>query len=88
MDITTSIGAFDSATRYVPVTFAYAGVTHTRDVNAALDANGAYDAQATAQRVDAVARGVKVKIDLGVITNPPEPTETPQGSESETSAAT
>jgi hypothetical protein len=75
MDITTSIGAFDAATRNVPVTFTYAGVTHQREVNAVLDATGAYDAQGTAQRVDAVARGVKVKVDLGVITNAPEPAE-------------
>ncbi|WP_343611110.1 hypothetical protein [Novosphingobium sp.] len=74
VDIT--IGAYDAATQppSVPVTFIYAGVTHQRNVNACLDAAGAYDAAATAERVIAVGNGVKYKIKLGALVNlPPEP---------------
>lgn len=78
MDIT--IGAFDPESRTVSVTFTRGDVTHERPVNAVLDQDGAYDAAATAERVDEVARGVACKIDAGVITNPPpEPAEAPEG---------
>jgi len=70
------IGAYDSSARSVPVTFTHASatqasVTHSRSVNAVLDAEGAYDAEATAARVADVARGVAYKIEAGIITNPP-----------------
>lgn len=64
----TKIGAFDPATRTVPVLFTYSGVKHRRPVNACLDEAGAYDEAATAARVAEVARGVRNKIDAGVIT--------------------
>jgi len=63
----TSIGKFDAATRSVLVTFEHAGVTHKRNVNACLDADGGYDKAATKDRVAEVAQGVAHKIDLGVI---------------------
>jgi urease beta subunit len=49
--------------------FEHKGVTHYREVNACLDEDGAYDEEATAARVVDVARGVAVKIELGVIVN-------------------
>ncbi len=55
----------------VNVTFAHAGVTHTRDVNAVMTAKGKYDAAATEARINDVAAGVEVKIASGAITNPP-----------------
>lgn len=77
----TEIGTFDRDTNKVPVTFNHNGVTHTRDVNACLNAKGKYDQEATAQRVEEVAAGVKHKIELGVITNPPPAAEQPSASE-------
>lgn len=65
------IGAYDAATRSVPVTFEHDGVTHQRNVNACIKADGSYDRKATTARVDEVASGVEHKIALGVITNPP-----------------
>jgi hypothetical protein len=64
----TTIGDFDAETKTVPVTFVHAGVTHERNVNACLD-EGVYDEEATEARVADVARGVTVKIDIGVIVN-------------------
>lgn len=66
----TSIGTFDSDSNSVEVTFEHDGVTFTRSVNACLDEEGQYDEAATAARVEAVARGVAHKIEIGVITNP------------------
>ena len=74
MKITISV--FDPATRTVAVRFEHDDVTHDRAVNACLDKAGAYDAKATAARVDQVALGVATKIELGVITNP-EPVADP-----------
>lgn len=71
----TKIGKFDSATRTVPVTFTQGDVVHERTVNACLGAGGGYDQAATRERVADVARGVAVKIDLGVIANAPEADE-------------
>jgi hypothetical protein len=68
----TKIGKYDATTRTVAATFSEGDVTHTRMVNACLDAEGSYDAAATRERVAEVARGVAVKIGLGVIVNPPE----------------
>ncbi|MGK6323775.1 hypothetical protein ACMGDM_11920 [Sphingomonas sp. DT-51] len=62
-----SIGAFDSATRTVAVTFEHDGVRHERPVNACLDGKGGYEAAATEARVREVARGVEYKIAAGVI---------------------
>jgi hypothetical protein len=62
-----SIGSYEPATRTVPVVFEQDGVRHERAVNACLDAKGGYDADATATRVDEVARGVEYKIAAGVI---------------------
>lgn len=71
------IGPYDVAKRSVPVTFTKGGLTHNRDVNACLDANGAYDATATALRVQAVGRGVEQKIAVGAIVEAPPPMEPP-----------
>jgi hypothetical protein len=67
----TTIGAYDAKTGQVTATFEYSGVTHTRGVNACLTEAGKYDAKATKARVAEVGNGVKHKIELGVITNPP-----------------
>ena len=64
-------GAFDKATKQIEATFVHNGVTHTRKVNACLNAKGGYDQQATATRLEEVARGVQHKIEIGVIANPP-----------------
>lgn len=71
----TTIGDFDGTTEppSVPVTFVYADVTHERRVNACLNATGAYDADATAERVAQVGNGVKINIDRGVLLNVPPP---------------
>lgn len=66
----TIIGPYDPATRQVRVTFETAVVTHTRQVNACHDDTDAYDPAATADRIADVARGVEIKIALGVIVNP------------------
>lgn len=71
----TKIGKYDSATRTVPVTFTEGETIHQRSVNACHDESGAYDAAATRDRVGDVARGVAVKIGLGVIVNLPEADE-------------
>jgi hypothetical protein len=71
--LTWTIGAYDAEKRTVPVVFTKGDVVHDRTVNACHDGNGAYDADATADRVGEVARGVAVKIDLGVIVAQPEP---------------
>ena len=76
-EITTKIGKFDPETRQVPVTFTSGEIVHKRQVNAVLNADGAYDAAATKQRVSEVADGVAHKIDLGIITNPPPAPELP-----------
>lgn len=76
-DLQFEIGAYDPATRTVEVTFTQGEIVHKRSVNACHNAAGRYDAEATAQRVEEVARGVAHKIALGVITNaPPEEVET------------
>lgn len=75
MDIT--IGEYDATKRTVSVTFDHEGVIHTRDVNAVLNESGEYDASATSDRVDEVARGVIRKISLGVINNDPTPEPAP-----------
>lgn len=46
---------------------------HARGVNACLTEVGKYDAKATKIRVAEVANGVRHKIELGVVTNPPPP---------------
>ena len=77
-DLTYQIGAFDSDNRNVSVTFTKGEIVHTRNVNAVVDENGDLDTEATELRVQEVARGVEVKIDLGVITAPvpdPDPSE-------------
>ena len=77
-ELTTKIGAFNTAKRTVPVTFTSGDLVHKRDVNAVVGANGKYDAKATKARVAEVARGVAEKISLGVIVTPPiEESEAP-----------
>lgn len=66
-DLITKIGAFNSELKTVPVTFSSGDITHNRDVNAVLKANGTYDKAGTAARVAEVANGVAAKIGLGVI---------------------
>jgi hypothetical protein len=68
-----TINSVNAAAGTVSVTFEDAGVTHTRDVNACLNAKGKYDAAATQTRIEDVARGVAVKIASGAIANPPVP---------------
>lgn len=67
-----TIGAYDKETGTVPVKFEHGDVVHDRAVNACLNAQGEYDAEATAARVDEVARGVEYKIAAGAI-KAPEP---------------
>ena len=64
----TTIGKFDTATKTVPVAFNHNGVRHRRPVNACLDGEGKFDAEATADRVAEVAAGVAYKIEMGLIT--------------------
>ena len=66
----TKIGAYNSATRSVPVTLTSGDIVHKRDVNAVLKEDGTYDRVATKVRVEEVARGVAHKIGLGVIAAP------------------
>lgn len=68
-----TIGKFDRSSNTVSVTFEHKGVRHTRSVNACLNARGRYDESATSLRVDDVAAGVAHKIEIGAITNPPQP---------------
>ncbi|MDR6144956.1 hypothetical protein QE363_000749 [Sphingomonas sp. SORGH_AS870] len=63
----TTIGKYDPATRTVPVTFESGDIRHHRSVNACVTAGGDYDAEATGERVEEVARGVVAKIVCGVI---------------------
>jgi len=67
-DLKTKIGAFDSTTKTVPVTFTSGEIVHDRKVNAVLNEDGSYDKAGTKTRVEEVARGVAHKIGLGVIT--------------------
>jgi hypothetical protein len=83
----TTIGDYDAATKTVPVTFEEGDVTHERSVNACHDEAGSYDATATAARVADVARGVAVKIGLGVITNKPAEPEAAPAAEAEPAPA-
>jgi hypothetical protein len=62
-----TIGAFDSATRTVPVTFKHNDVIHRRSVNAVTDEAGMYDRVATRELVAQVGVGVEEKIRIGVI---------------------
>ena len=71
----TTIHGYDADKRTVSVTFDHEGVSHTRDVNACHDQEGGYYKPTTEARVNEVAAGVAVKIEAGVITNPPEPVE-------------
>lgn len=54
-------------TRSVQVTFTDGTITHEREVNVCLDADGNYDDAATQVRLAEVAMGVKGKIAAGVI---------------------
>lgn len=58
----------------VDVTFTDGTVTHQRGVNAVFT-DGAYDADATEERVAQVASGVENKIAAGVISQPEEAAE-------------
>jgi hypothetical protein len=77
------VNGYNADTRAVSVTFDHDGVTHTRHVNACHHGDGAYDPDATADRLVEVAAGVAAKIAAGAITNPPpadpEPSEEPKG---------
>lgn len=68
------IGDYDEKMRTVPVTFRHGDLVHERHINACHDVAGSYDAEATAQRVEEVARGVANKIALGIIARVSEPT--------------
>lgn len=69
------IGTYNKEQRTVPVTFRQGSVVHERQVNACHDESGTYDAAATAQRIEEVARGVATKIALGIITAAPAHSE-------------
>lgn len=58
----------------VKVCFEVGEIVHDRTVNAVFT-DGVYDEVATAQRVDEVARGVKIKINNGIIKNTEESSE-------------
>lgn len=60
-------GKFDPETGTIPVTFKEGRVTHTRTINAVLNAEGALDEAATKEIIDAQAQGVAHKIALGLI---------------------
>jgi hypothetical protein len=64
------IGKYDSAARVVPVSFTEGELIHERSVNACHADDGSYDAAATKDRVADVARGVAVKMGLGLLENP------------------
>lgn len=61
-------GAFDPATRTVPVTFKEGAITHRRTIRAVVDADGNYDRAATKEIIEQQAAGVAHKIALGIIT--------------------
>lgn len=61
------INGFDAETGKVNVTFNQDGFAHTREVNAVLDEDGAYDATATFARCEEVGLGVAHKIAAGLI---------------------
>ncbi len=65
------IGKYDSAARVVPVTFTEGELIHERSVNACHADDGSYDAAATKDRVADVARGVAVKMGLGLLEKAP-----------------
>jgi len=69
------IGTYDEERRIVPVTFRQGEIVHERQVNACHDESGAYDADATARRIEEIARGVSHKIALGIIAATPASTE-------------
>lgn len=60
-------GKFDPETGTIPVTFKDGRITHTRTINAVLDAEGKVDEAATKDIIDAQALGVAHKIALGLI---------------------
>lgn len=66
-ELTITIGALNSATGTVPVTFSQGEIVHKRSVNAVIKSNGTHDRAGTVARVDKVAWGVAAKIALGVI---------------------
>ncbi|GMM59909.1 hypothetical protein [Novosphingobium pituita] len=70
-DLKTKIGAYDRATRTVPVTFTSGAIVHDRRVNAVLNDDGRYDQAATQARVAQVALGVAHKIAVGAIAAQP-----------------
>lgn len=71
-ELKTTIHPLNEGAAKVDVTFEYGGVTHNREVNAVFT-DGKYDEEATAERVAEVGRGVVHKIDVGAVTNAPEP---------------
>lgn len=77
-EMNVKVGRFDKATRTVPVTFTSGDIVHERRVNACLKPDGSHDSKATKLRVAEVARGVAVKIGLGVIAAPEIEEEAPE----------
>lgn len=68
------IGNYDPVTRTVPVTFTYGEhEPWTRPLNAVLDEEGEYDAEATAARADELAPGVEYKFAMGLLPPAPPP---------------
>lgn len=81
------IGDYDPVTRTVPVTFTYGEhEPWTRPLNAVLDEEGEYDAEATAARAEELAPGVEYKFAMGLLPPAPPPDEPvfePESSEEE-----
>lgn len=76
-EMSIHVGALDSTTKTVPVTFTLGKIAHKRRVNAVIKPNGTHDRAATVARVDEVARGVAEKIRIGIITATPSPSIAP-----------
>lgn len=66
-EVTYRMGEYDAETGQVSVTFYCGEHRHKRPVNAMLRSDRSYDKEATREIVKAVARGVAVKFDLGVL---------------------
>lgn len=65
-----TIGKFHRPSGTVALTVTHRGITITRPVNACLTPDGKHDLAATRARAEAVARGLRVKIEKGVIAAP------------------
>ena len=72
MSLTWTYIAPEGAAKTITVTYDTGEWTHVREVNAVFAEDGSYDAEATETRVSEVGAGVQNKINVGVLTAPPE----------------